>query len=80
VRSGVYGISRNPMYLGHLVFLTGLAAATRSRLAGALLAAHLPWFQARVRRDEEALAQRFGRSYAEYRERVPRWFGPPPPH
>jgi protein-S-isoprenylcysteine O-methyltransferase Ste14 len=30
VTTGVYALTRNPMYLGHLVFLTGLALTTRS--------------------------------------------------
>jgi protein-S-isoprenylcysteine O-methyltransferase Ste14 len=25
VDTGIYGLTRNPMYLGHLIFMTGLA-------------------------------------------------------
>lgn len=73
VTEGPYALTRNPMYAGHLLFLTGLALLTRSPLAAVVAAAHVPWFAHRVRRDEERLAERFGEAYAVYCERVPRW-------
>jgi hypothetical protein len=74
VTTGVYGWTRNPMYLGHQIFLAGLALATRSPLATALLVAHIPWFAARARDDERALEASFGAAYESYRRSVPRWF------
>ena len=79
VTSGIYAYTRNPMYLGHLIFLAGLALATRSPLAAALFAGHIPWFNARAREDEEVLSARFGRPYERYRRRVPRWLPRPRP-
>lgn len=73
VRTGPYGVVRNPMYLGHLAFLTGLVALTRSPLAIAGLALQWRRFDERVRLDEARLAARFGHEYAEYVDRVPRW-------
>lgn len=73
VRTGPYAWTRNPMYLGHLVFLTGLTLATRSPLAALALAVNIPWFDRHARRDEERLAELFGPEYLEYRDRVPRW-------
>lgn len=73
VTTGVYARTRNPMYLGHQVFLAGLALVTRSPLAALLLAGHLPWYDARARHDEQAMARRFGAEYERYRRRVPRW-------
>lgn len=73
VRSGIYRHTRNPMYLGHQIFLAGLALATRSPLAVLIFVAHVPWFDARAREDEAALAGRFGAEYAAYRQTVPRW-------
>ncbi|MGH3664813.1 MAG: methyltransferase family protein [Egibacteraceae bacterium] len=73
VTTGIYRFSRNPMYLGHQIFLAGLALMTRSPLAAAVFAAHVPWFDARAKRDEAGLAQRFGEDYEAYRRRVPRW-------
>ncbi len=78
VREGPYAWTRNPMYLGHLVFLTGLALSTRSPLATAVALAHVPWFRDRVRRDEARLLAEFGDDYARYVETVPRWVPQPP--
>lgn len=73
VDSGVYAWTRNPMYLGHIIFAAGLVLVTRSPVAGAAAAALVPWFQRRVARDEQRLVERFGDSYVEYATWVPRW-------
>jgi protein-S-isoprenylcysteine O-methyltransferase Ste14 len=73
VTDGVYARTRNPMYLGHLLFLTGLALLTRSPLAVGLLGALGPWYGTRVAADERRLREAFGEEYAAYCERVPRW-------
>lgn len=73
VSSGVYAWTRNPMYLGHQVFLAGLALTTRSPLAAAVFVGHIPWFNARAAEDERGLEALFDADYIGYRERVPRW-------
>ena len=73
LQSGPYAYTRNPMYLGHLLFLAGLALSFRSALGGLILLANLPWFHARVREDEARLRARFGAEYAAYAARVRRW-------
>ena len=73
VTTGVYAWTRNPMYLGHLVFMTGAALVTRSPLAIGALALAGPWFGGRVAKDEARLSTAFGDEYEEYRARVPRW-------
>ena len=73
VTSGIYARTRNPMYLGHLVFLTGLTLVTRSPVALALAAGHLHWFDERARTDHRRLVGIFGQPYEEYAARVPRW-------
>ena len=73
VTSGPYRFCRNPMYLGHLIFLVGLTLALRSWLAAAVLAFHVVWFDRRVRKDEARLAALFGDSYRDYAARVRRW-------
>ena len=74
VSTGVYRFTRNPMYLG-LVFLL-LAWAVYLSSAWALLG--VPVFMAYITRfqikpEENVLAARFGKSYADYRARVRRW-------
>jgi protein-S-isoprenylcysteine O-methyltransferase Ste14 len=73
VTGGLYAWCRNPMYLGHIIFLVGLALSLRSLLAAIVAAASAVWFHVRVRRDERRLAELFGEPYAEYSARVKRW-------
>jgi protein-S-isoprenylcysteine O-methyltransferase Ste14 len=73
VAAGPYRYVRNPMYLGHLVFMLGLAVTFWSWFALVLLALRAAWFQSRVRQDEARLATLFGPEYAAYRAQVKRW-------
>lgn len=73
VTTGPFGWSRNPMYLGHIVFLLGLTLTLHSWLGALVTAATAVWFQSRVRRDERRLQERFGQPYREYSARVRRW-------
>ena len=73
VVTGPFAWCRNPMYLGHLIFLLGLALSLRSALAAAIAAANAIWFQFRVLRDEKRLRERFGQPYVDYSARVKRW-------
>ena len=73
VTAGPYRYCRNPMYLGHLIFLAGLALTLRSLVAAGFLVFSIFYFHARVRRDEARLADRFGEEYNAYRGRVKRW-------
>ena len=73
VDEGPYRYTRNPMYLGHLIFMAGLALTFRSWLALAILLANVVWFHIRVRGDEQHLLQHFGPPYADYCRRVKRW-------
>lgn len=70
---GPYRFTRNPMYLGHLIFLTGLAITLWSWFALILLAARAYWFHCRVLQDEARLQAEFGADYDAYRARVKRW-------
>jgi len=73
VTSGPFALCRNPMYLGHLIFLAGLALSLRSWLAAAIALGTAVWLQLRVLRDEQRLAGRFGKPYMQYLSRVKRW-------
>ncbi|MDE3206594.1 MAG: isoprenylcysteine carboxylmethyltransferase family protein [Acidobacteriota bacterium] len=73
VTTGPHALSRNPMYLGHLIFLAALTVGTGSPLALAYTAWSLAWFDRRAAGDESRLAEHFGEEYLRYRERVARW-------
>jgi protein-S-isoprenylcysteine O-methyltransferase Ste14 len=73
IASGLYRYTRNPMYLGHLIFLTGLAITFWSWFAVIVLAARALWFHRRVLHDEARLEQIFGAEYLTYCTHVKRW-------
>lgn len=74
VSTGIYRVTRNPMYLGLLLVLVAWAIFLSS--AWALLGAagfvlYMNRFQ--IAPEERALSQRFGSAYAAYQSRVRRW-------
>lgn len=74
VRTGPYAFSRNPIYLGSMLFLTGLSLADDN--AWFLIA--LAPFALVIRfgviaREEAYLERKFGDVYSAYRSRVRRW-------
>ena len=74
VRTGLYRLSRNPMYLGLALALLGLAAWGSALTGYALVAAfcgYLTRFQ--IKPEERALLQRFGPEFADYMSQVRRW-------
>ncbi len=74
VLSGVYRFTRNPMYLGMMLVLLGVAL-----LLGTVSAfLPIPFFAWQIRRkfvlpEEKFLEDLFGRQYLEYKARVGRW-------
>lgn len=76
VTSGVYGWTRNPMYLGLWLLLVGWAVRLGTLSACIIALLFIPllgWVQIRI--EEQVLARRFGEDYERYRRRVRRWFG-----
>ncbi len=74
VVSGIYRWTRNPMYLGFLLGLTGWAFSLSNVLAFLFLPVfvlYLNRFQ--IRPEEEALASVFGEAFVDYQARVRRW-------
>ena len=74
VTSGIYRITRNPMYVGMLLLLLALSAwlAAASSLLPAL-AFFLSIDRGQIRREEECLRQIFGVAFETYANQVPRW-------
>jgi protein-S-isoprenylcysteine O-methyltransferase Ste14 len=74
VSSGVYSVSRNPIYLGMLLVMFGWAVLLNSPgalVVSAAFVAYLDRFQ--IRPEERALTGILGQEYVEYRKRVRRW-------
>jgi protein-S-isoprenylcysteine O-methyltransferase Ste14 len=75
VSSGVYGLSRNPIYVAFLlVVLASAIGANTGWMLIALVVLFLLLEFGVVRREERYLAAKFGREYDDYRARVRRWF------
>jgi len=73
VSTGPYAYSRNPMYLGHLIFLLGLTLTLHSMASGLITIGTAIWFHSRVLKDEKRLDKRLGKPYLEYKDKVKRW-------
>jgi protein-S-isoprenylcysteine O-methyltransferase Ste14 len=74
VSSGVYRVSRNPMYLGFLLALAGWALYLSNAVAVLLLPAFLAYMtQYQIKPEERALLTKFGPEFAQYMARVRRW-------
>jgi len=74
VTSGVFGLSRNPIYLGMLLVLIAWAVVLSSPAALALSAAfvlYMDLFQ--IGPEERALSAAMGQGFLDYRARVRRW-------
>jgi protein-S-isoprenylcysteine O-methyltransferase Ste14 len=75
--TGIYAHLRNPMYVGAILILTGLAAALASDwMAILLLPTALLLHFGVVRREERYLEARFGEDYRRYKASVPRYGWP----
>ena len=75
VSSGVYGISRNPMYLGLALFLVAFAIFLSSLSAFVGVAGFVVYMNAfQIKPEERAIEEVFGDAYVEYKSRVRRWF------
>lgn len=74
VSDGIFGITRNPMYLGLLLVLLGWAVWLQS-LSNTLVLAGFVLFitEMQIKPEEEALLSIFGDAYADYCTRVRRW-------
>lgn len=74
VASGVYRRSRNPMYLGFLLLLTGWAFYVANWAAALLLPLFVLYMNRfQIRPEERALRQKFGAEFDRYAAAVRRW-------
>jgi protein-S-isoprenylcysteine O-methyltransferase Ste14 len=74
VSSGVYRVSRNPMYLGFLLALAGWAVYLSNAGAALLVPAFAAYMtQYQIKPEERALLGKFGVEFARYMSRVRRW-------
>jgi protein-S-isoprenylcysteine O-methyltransferase Ste14 len=70
IQSGPYAIVRHPMYFGAWVFMLGLLLLYSKWVILVLTISMLASFSMRARREEAALAERFGQTWLEYKKRT----------
>jgi protein-S-isoprenylcysteine O-methyltransferase Ste14 len=74
VISGIYKLSRNPMYLGFLLVLAGWAVFLSNALAFVFVAAFIFYMNRfQIEPEEKALAAKFNQEFGDYKSRVRRW-------
>ena len=75
VHTGIFSVSRNPMYVGLLFFLSGWAVWLGSLSNVVVLLAFVLFItELQIKPEEVALKKLFGQGYIEYCQRVRRWF------
>ncbi len=71
---GIYKVTRNPMYLGLLLILTGWALFLSNALPFLLLPVYMLYINRfQIAPEERALTSLFGPKFAAYQSRVRRW-------
>ena len=74
ITTGLYRISRNPMYLGFELILVGVALILGSLAPFVVVIIFPILMEVRfIRPEEQLLAQQFGESWLAYQRRVRRW-------
>lgn len=73
VQTGIFRISRNPIYIGVTITLLGLFLTIPNALTLLILVVGLVLIGVQVRLEEEHLTKMYPKEYAEYCRRVRRW-------
>ena len=71
--TGIFAVSRNPIYVGFFLFLLGQFLVFPSWTTLTALAFAAVLFHRQVLREEEFMRQRYGQEYTEYCSRVRRY-------
>jgi protein-S-isoprenylcysteine O-methyltransferase Ste14 len=77
ITRGLYGVSRNPMYIGLLIMQIGLGITCSSWLYLLLAVVLLILLNANLSGEERYCLYRYGDAYREYMDKTPRWIGIP---
>lgn len=75
VTTGVFALSRNPIFLAMDLFVAGTALMTGRVLPFVVALVAIPAFHRQILNEERFLADHYGESYRKYRERVCRYLG-----
>lgn len=73
INSGVYRVTRHPMYLGTAIWSFALVLVIQSLISAILASVALFCFWMASRKEEEFNLTKFGDEYRKYLDSVPRW-------
>ena len=74
VSYGIFKVSRNPMYLGFLISLIGLAVYLLNIIAFvSIFVFKIFMDELHIKPEEKVLQKKFGKAYSDYLDKVPRW-------
>ncbi len=77
VTKGIYYFSRNPMYIGDFLIYIGITVACLSWVFLIVLILAIFLDQLWAISEELECIKKYGESYREYMEKIPRWIGKP---
>ncbi|HDZ19263.1 hypothetical protein LCGC14_0835620 [marine sediment metagenome] len=77
VTKGVYRFSRNPMYIGEFFVYLGITIACISWIFLFIVIDYIALSYVWARFEEQECLKKYGDSYREYMNRIPRWIGRP---
>jgi protein-S-isoprenylcysteine O-methyltransferase Ste14 len=73
VQHGLFGVSRNPIFLGMMVMLMGLLFTIPTGVTLAVTLLGIVLIHIQVRLEEPFLLEKYGETYRDYQKRVRRW-------
>lgn len=73
ITNGLFGISRNPIFLGVIIVFIGLFLIIPNVVTAVVLVSGIIVIQVQVRLEEEFLIASLGNEYKEYMAKVKRW-------
>lgn len=73
ITTGIFSVSRNPIFLGMILSLIGLFLTTPNALTALFLILGYILIQIQVRLEEEFLTKEHRQKYLDYKQRVRRW-------
>jgi protein-S-isoprenylcysteine O-methyltransferase Ste14 len=72
ITSGLFQLSRNPIFFGMILSLVGLFLSTSNAFTGLFLILGYVLIQIQIRLEEEFLTEQHGTKYADYKQKVRR--------
>jgi len=73
VQHGLFGVSRNPIFLGMIIMLVGLLLTVPTAATLALTVLGIVLIHIQVRLEEPFLLEKYGETYRDYQKGVRRW-------